>query len=136
MTEPNVTMTRIGKCIELNQRGEREAARAVFAQVWSDIGEQSGDPFHRWAVVHSIADVQGDVHDELVWDLRVLEADLMTDERVAQAGLTSPVSGFDPSLHLNLGECDRKLNDLDRARGHSSVVKLLLAHSATTARAR
>jgi hypothetical protein len=43
-------------------------------------------------------------------------ADLMTDERAAQAGVTSPVAGFYPSLHLNLGECYRKLGDLDRAR--------------------
>ena len=114
MTEPDATMTRIGKSIELNQHGEREAARAVFAQVWSDIGEESGDPFHRCALAHSMADVQDDVHDELVWDLRALEAaDLMTDERAAQAGVTGPVAGFYPSLHLNLGECYRKLGDLD-----------------------
>jgi len=117
MTEPDATMTRIGKGIELNQHGEREAARAVFAQVWIDIGEESGDPFHRCALAHSMADVQDDVHDELVWDLRALEAaDLMTDERAARAGVTSPVAGFYPSLHLNLGECYRKLGDLDRAR--------------------
>ena len=117
MTEPDATMSRIGKGIELNQHGEREAARAVFAQVWIDIGQESGDPFHRCALAHSMADVQDDVHDELVWDLRALEAaDLMTDERAAQAGVRSPVAGFYPSLHLNLGECYRKLGDLDRAR--------------------
>jgi hypothetical protein len=117
MTEPDATMSRIGKGIELNQHGEREAARAVFAQVWIDIGGESGDPFHRCALAHSMADVQDDVHDELVWDLRALEAaDLMNDERAAQAGVTGPVAGFYPSLHLNLGECYRKLGDLDRAR--------------------
>jgi hypothetical protein len=119
MTEPDATKTRNGKGIELNQRGEREAARAVFAQVWSDIGGESGDPFHRCALAHSMADVQDDVHDELVWDLRALEsADLMTDQRAAQSGVTSPVAGFYPSLHLNLGECYRKLGNLDVAREH------------------
>src|ERR1035437_10582229 len=44
MTKPDATMTRIGKGIELNQHGEREAARAVFAQVWSDIGGGGGGP--------------------------------------------------------------------------------------------
>ena len=89
----------------------------MFAQVWSDTGEGSGDPFNRCALAQSMADVQDDVHDELVWDLRALEAaDLMPDERAARAGLTSPVAGFSPSLHLNLGECYRKLGDLDRAR--------------------
>ena len=42
----------------------------------------------------------------------------MTDERVAQAGMTSPVAGFYPSLHLNPGECYRKLGDLDVGREH------------------
>ncbi|MGH3916560.1 MAG: tetratricopeptide repeat protein, partial [Pseudonocardiaceae bacterium] len=31
---------------------------------------------------------------------------------------TGPVRGFYPSLQLNLGECYRKLGDLDRAREH------------------
>jgi hypothetical protein len=119
MTEPDATMTRIGKGLELSQHGEREAARAVFAEVWSDMGGESGDPFHRCALAHSMADVQEDVHDELVWDLRALDAtDLLTDERAAQAGVTSPVAGFYPSLHLNLGECYRKLGNLDLAREH------------------
>ena len=30
--------------------------------------------------------------------------------------MTRPVAGLYPSLHLNLGECYRKLGDLDRAR--------------------
>ncbi|MDT4925976.1 MAG: hypothetical protein QOG01_3689 [Pseudonocardiales bacterium] len=69
-----------------------------------------------------MADVQDDVHEELLWDLRVLEAaDLITDERVAQAGVTSPVAGFYPSLHLNLGECYRKLGEVDRAREHLNL---------------
>ena len=58
MTEPDATMTRIGEGIELSQHGEREAARAVFAQVWSDIGGESGDPFHRCAFAHSMSDVR------------------------------------------------------------------------------
>jgi len=46
-----------------------------------------------------LADVQDDVHKELVWDLRALEAaDLITDERAGLAGSTSPVAGFFPSL--------------------------------------
>jgi hypothetical protein len=34
----------------------------------------------------------------------------------AKAGATSHLAGFDQSLHLNLGECYRKLGELDRAR--------------------
>jgi hypothetical protein len=116
---PDAMMTRIGRGIELSQHGERAAARQLFAQVWSDIGGESGDPLHRCALAHSMADVQDDVHEELLWDLRALEAaDLITDERATQAGVASPVAGFYPSLHLNLGECYRKLGELDRAREH------------------
>jgi tetratricopeptide (TPR) repeat protein len=112
-------MTQIGRGVELSQRGEREAARQLFAEVWEQIGREDGDPFHRCGLAHAMADVQDDVQDELVWDLRALEAaDLITDERAARAGVMSPVAGFYPSLHLNLGECYRKLGELDRAREH------------------
>ena len=59
-------MARIGEGIGLSQRGDRSAARQVFAQVWQDIGGESGDPLHRCALAHSMADVQDDVHEELV----------------------------------------------------------------------
>src|SRR5215213_867405 len=67
----------------------------------------------------AMADVQDDVHQELVWDQRALAAaELLTDARVGQAGVTLPVAGLFPSLHLNLGECFRKLGELGRAREH------------------
>lgn len=73
-----------------------------------------------------MADVQEDVHGELAWDLQALEAaDLVTDERAAQAGVTGSVAGFYPSLHLNLGECYRKLGDFDRTREHLQQGRLL-----------
>ena len=111
-------MVRGGEGIELNHRGARDAARELFTQVWREIGND-GDPLHRCALAHSMADLQDDVRHELQWDLRALAAaDELTDERAAQAGATNPVEGFYPSLHLNLGECHRKLNELDRAREH------------------
>ncbi|MFF5229518.1 hypothetical protein [Dactylosporangium sp. NPDC000521] len=60
-----------------------------------------------------------DVHLEIVWDQRALAAaDLLTDDRVAKAGVPLSVAGLYPSLHLNLAECHRKLGDLGRAREH------------------
>lgn len=117
-TDP--TMTRIGQGVELHHhRGQREAARDLFAQIWDDIGGEQGDPLHVCVLAHSMADVQDDVHQELIWDLRALAAvDLVTDERAAQAGVTLSVAGLYPSLHLNLGECYRKLGDLGHARAH------------------
>ncbi|MEV1170896.1 hypothetical protein [Nonomuraea sp. NPDC049784] len=118
ITDP--TITRIGQGVELHHhRGQREAARDLFAQIWDDIGGEQGDPLHICVLAHAMADVQDDVHQELMWDLRALAAaDLVTDERVAQAGVTLSAAGLYPSLHLNLSECYRKLGDLDRAREH------------------
>ncbi|MEV4181884.1 hypothetical protein AB0J28_10645 [Streptosporangium canum] len=114
------TMTRIGQGVELHHhRGQREAALELFAQIWDDIGGEQGDPLHVCVLAHSMADVQDDVHQELMWDLRALAAvGLITDERVAQAGVPLSVAGLYPSLHLNLSECYRKLGDLGRAREH------------------
>src|SRR4051812_20322015 len=114
------TMTRIGQGVELHHhRGQREAARELFAQIWDDIGGEQGDPLHVCVLAHSMADVQDDVQQELMWDLRALAAvGLITDERGAQAGVPLSVAGLYPSLHLNLSECYRKLGDLGRAREH------------------
>ncbi len=114
------TMARIGQGVELHHhRGQREAARDLFAQIWDDIGGERGEPLHVCVLAHSMADVQDDVRQELMWDLRALAAaDLVTDEQVAQAGVPLSVAGLYPSLHLNLSDCYRKLGDLGRAREH------------------
>ncbi len=119
MAEPDATMVRIGHGTALGQQGDRAAARHLLAEVWADIGGEHGDALHRCALAHAMADVQDDVHDELAWDLRALDAaGSVTDERAAAAGVAGTVAGFYPSLHLNLGECYRKLGDLDAAREH------------------
>lgn len=114
------TLSRIGQGVDLHHhRGEREAARLLFAEIWDEIGGEQGDPLHVAVLAHSMADVQDDVRQELAWDQRALAAaDLITDARMAQAGMTLPAAGLYPSLHLNLSECFRKLGDLDRAREH------------------
>lgn len=118
ITDP--ILVRIGEAVQLHHgRGEREPARHLFAQIWEEIGGEQGDPLHVCVLAHSMADVQDDVHEELLWDRRALTAaDRLTDTHVAQAGVLLPVAGLYPSLHLNLGECYRKLGDLDRARDH------------------
>ena len=119
MTEPDQVMTRVGEGIGLGRRGERAAARSLFATMWDDIGRDDGDPLHRCAVAHSMADVRDDVGEELAWDLRALAAaDLLTDERVIRAGIDGSAAAFLPSLHLNIAECYRRLGDLDAAREH------------------
>jgi hypothetical protein len=127
MTEPDAVLVRMGQAMRLGQAGDRQAARAMFSEIWNDLGGEAGDPLHRCAVAHAMADVQDDPRRELVWDLRALQAaDSISDERAARAGATTPVAGFYPSLHLNLAECYRKLGDLDRAREHVSHGRDLL----------
>ncbi|MEV6897215.1 hypothetical protein [Amycolatopsis sp. NPDC051372] len=117
ITDP--TLTRIGEAVQLGHSGDREGARRVFAEIWAEIGGAQGDPLHRCTLAHSMADVQDDVRQELLWDERALAAPgRLTDARMAEAGLTLSAAGLSPSLHLNLAECHRKLGDLDRARAH------------------
>ncbi len=116
ITDP--TLIRIGEVAQAGHQGDREAARHRFAEIWDEIGER-GDPLHRCTLAHVMADVQVDVHDELRWDQRALAAaELVTEARAQQAGMTLPVAALYPSLHLNLSECYRKLGDLARAREH------------------
>lgn len=117
ITDP--TLIRIGEAVQLSHQAEREAARLLLTEIWNEIGGEQGDALHRCTLAHAMADVQDDVHEELVWDQRALAAaDLLTDTQVAQAGVTLPVAALYPSLHLNLSECYRKLGDLDQAREH------------------
>jgi tetratricopeptide (TPR) repeat protein len=117
--EPDAVMLRVGEGIGLRERGEREAARRLFAELWQEIGGEDGDAFHRCAIAHSMADARDEVEEELAWDLRALEAaESLTDARVAESGVSAPVAAFYPSLHLNLGDCYRKLGDVNRARDH------------------
>jgi hypothetical protein len=118
ITDP--TLVRIGEAVALHHhQGRREDARREFSRIWDEIGGEQGDPLHICVLAHAIADVQDDVHQELLWDQRALAAaDALTDERTAQAGVALPVAGLYPSLHLNLADCYRKLGDLEHAREH------------------
>jgi hypothetical protein len=119
MTEPDEIMQRIGEGIAASQRGERSLARSIFEAVWDQIGGTAGDPFHRCAVAHSMADVQDDLEDELAWDLRALEAaNLLTDERVQAGGVAGTALGFYPSLHLNLADVYFRLGRTESALEH------------------
>ena len=117
-TDP--TLVRIGAAAQLHHhQGRRDAARRLLTEIWDEIGGEHGDPLHVCVLAHSMADVQDDPRQELLWDQRALAAaDLLTDERTARAGVALPVAGLYPSLHLNLADCHRKLGDPDRAREH------------------
>ncbi|NVB80074.1 MAG: hypothetical protein HOV81_16895 [Kofleriaceae bacterium] len=97
---------------------DRAGARALLESLWATVGDD-GDPLHRCAIAHSLADVQDAPQDELLWDLRALAAGReLTDERVAEAGILGPSAAFFPSLHLNLADVYRRLGDPARSREH------------------
>ena len=127
---PDAVMQRVGHGIGLREHGSRAEARQVFTELWEEIGEADGDAFHRCAIAHSMADAQDEVEQELVWDLRALDAaELLTDTRMAAGGVDAAAAAFLPSLHLNLAECYRRLGDPARAlehvhRGRSSLAAL------------
>jgi hypothetical protein len=64
-TEPDPIMIGIGEGIAKSQAGDRARARSIFNAVWEQIGDD-GDPLHRCALAHSMADVQDDPRQELV----------------------------------------------------------------------
>ncbi|WP_284741126.1 hypothetical protein [Amycolatopsis sp. RTGN1] len=98
--------------------GDRAGAYATFTALWASIGPD-GDPLHRVALAHHMADVCDDPAQELEWDLRALAAaGAMTDSATAR--------GFYPSLHLNLGEDYRKLGDMAAAREQLSLARARL----------
>lgn len=88
-------------------------SREALTALWPDLT----DPLHRCALAHVLADLQAAPRDELLWDTRALEAAReLTDDRLQPLGI--PLAAFFPSLHLNLGECHRKLGQLAEAREH------------------
>ncbi len=116
MTEPDPVLTAVGRAIQLTAT-DPNLARVRLRQLWTQIGE-TGDPLHRCAVAHQLADLCPGPAEELAWDLRALAAaDEITPERAAAAGMSGP-AGLYPSLHLNLGEAYRKRGDRDPARRH------------------
>ena len=111
-------MRRIARGIEHVQAGERELARQLLGQIWDELGPD-GDPLHRCAAAHAMADVQDDAREELTWDLRALAAAAeISDARIAEAGVDGPVLGFYPSLHLNLADVYRRLGERSFALDH------------------
>ncbi len=118
MTSSDPVMMTVGEAIGLGRSGDRARARELLGRAWEQ-ESADGDPMHRVGIAHSMADVQDEPEDELVWDLRALAAaDQLTEQRVAAAGIDTPVAGFYPSLHLNLGEVYRKLGRFEEAQEH------------------
>jgi hypothetical protein len=128
-TIPDRVMSELGEAMArgAGPGADRVGARAALARLWDEVGPD-GDPFHRCAIAHTLADLQDDVRDELAWDLRALAAaDALTDDRVAAGGVATTAAGFYPSLHLNLADAHRRLGDHERAAHHVAAGTAALA---------
>lgn len=51
---------RIVAAVELGRSGDRTAARLALDALWTEIGEDDGDAFHRCVLAHVVADLQDD----------------------------------------------------------------------------
>ncbi|MER7792586.1 hypothetical protein [Streptomyces sp. NPDC097640] len=119
--EDDAVPTRIGQAVMLHRGGDREEARNRLAELWRELRD-GGDPFHRCALAHYIADTQDDPADELMWDLLALAA----ADRIAGADgrpTATRVRAFYPSLHLNLAADYAKLGRREAARGQLALAR-------------
>lgn len=111
-------MARIVAAVERGRAGDKPAARQDLATLWTEMGEDDGDPFHRCVLAHFMADLQDDIHAELHWDELALAAVAsVTDERAQQYDASLQVRGLLPSLYVSVADDLRRLGEMDRARG-------------------
>lgn len=125
--DPEAMMVRIGQAIETAQLGDRSGAQTMLMLVWETVSKD-GDPLNRCALAHSMADLQDDPENELIWDLRALEAALqLTDDRLNAAGMAISAAGFCGTLYLNLADVYRRLGAMDKAREHVALGRSALS---------
>ncbi|MFD9967678.1 hypothetical protein ACFWYA_05760 [Streptomyces sp. NPDC059011] len=117
------TMEAIGQAVIEGQKGDTLAARHKLLNLWSEIGV-SGDPLHRCSLAHYLADLYEDPAQALAWDIRALDAaDAATEQRVQEHHASLHITGFYPSLHLNLADNYRRLGSFDAAAEHIDAAK-------------
>lgn len=111
-------MTAIGRAVTRGRGGHTEAARRELLSIWDDIGVL-GDPLHRCALAHYLADLHDDPAEALAWDIRAVDAAAAAGERHDHAS----VAGFGPSLHLNLADDYRRLGSFAAAATHLAAAR-------------
>ena len=115
---PDPTMEAIAKAVVLGREGDIESARRDLLAIWHETGA-AGDPFHRCTLAHYLADLYEEPAQALIWDVRALDAaDALTEKRVQQHHATLHVTGFYPSLYLNIADNLRRLGAFEAAAEH------------------
>jgi len=90
--------------MEYESKGNFEEASSLFMSAWT----QSTDDFERCIAAHYVARHQKSSDEALIWNQRSLDyARALGDDRV---------SGFFPSLYLNMGKAYEDLGRRDDAR--------------------
>jgi tetratricopeptide (TPR) repeat protein len=111
-------LARIKNAFRLYCRAEVAEGRRLLEELWEELGPDK--PYHRSVTAHYLADTQVELEDELMWDLRAMEAaQAVEDEPPGSSPYAAAVKAFLPSLHLNLADCYRRMGDFDKARHHA-----------------
>lgn len=101
--------------------GRSQEARQALADCWHATGE--GDYAQRCVIAHYLADHQDCLADEVTWDQRALDAhQQVQDADLAPVGIAS-AAAFAPSLHLNLGDGNLRLGNLEAAVDHLEAAR-------------
>lgn len=120
------TMTAITQAVALGHEGRPDAARESLLALWNSFGPQ-GDPLHRCTLAHYLADLHDDAAEALTWDIRALDAaDSLTNTRAQEFDAALDVSGFYPSLHLNLADNYRRLSSFTAAQRELAAARATL----------
>ena len=125
--EDDDVMAAIHEAVAGHCGGQRADARARLESLWDRVGPD-GDPLHRCALAHFLADVQYSPADSLAWNVRALAAaDALCDDRARRHHPSLSVQTFYPSLHLNLAEDYRALGQPTEAWRHLRLAEAALA---------
>jgi tetratricopeptide (TPR) repeat protein len=114
MTPENPVVKLCAQGMECESNGNFEEASGLFVSAWA----QSTDDFERCIAAHYVARHQKSPDEALIWNQRSLDyARALGDERV---------SGFLPSLYLNMGKAYEDLGRREDAfRFYAMSVEVL-----------
>lgn len=103
--DPNNAVVQLcAQGMELEGKGEVEAAAALFLQAWNE----ATTDFEKFTAAHFVARHQKSVSDKLTWDETALAMALKVNN--------DTVKGSFPSLYLNIAKCYEDLEDIDNAK--------------------
>ncbi|HEY4176292.1 MAG TPA: hypothetical protein VGM90_05655 [Kofleriaceae bacterium] len=88
-------------------RKDPALAKTTLEALWTSVGD---DPLHRCAIASGMAGLAANAQEELMWDLRALDAGkLLDDLRLSAAGMGATSFELLASLHGNLADVYRRL---------------------------